>query len=324
MARNNPSIVRCSFFFLENLIHSNLIFAAPKAQRNAFADLPSSPITPPAVNSWVDANLTIKREGVSEQKRCTTVPDPGLFFGVEESARQSAFVRMWDHIRPAWLSAVERGRLPQPTEVWRKILAYQPLEAGTIVQITLKNKAHFDARKLLETTIHDFNSNMSVMPPPDKVIDESSARRLVRELCMINFRAELFYLDSLLDATRPQPNPSTSMAQLDVLRAQHSRTRGALIFAVLGYGSLQPEAHADLGITATYWLERYSAVKSFWAVIDTWDGVKPVIWRRGIDMDLTNLVMQGADWERKIVEFYVQTAYNTLGYPPSFPRRLSQ
>lgn len=253
----------------------------------------------------------------------TVLPDPGLFFGVEDSSRQDLFLYKWHHIRPAWINAVQHGRSPQSMETWRKFLSYQPLEDGAAPVITPKNKAHFEARSLLENTLREYNPHLPIVPTNTQTaFDRTLARWLIRELCMVNFRSELVYLDTLLDATKPQPRPGLTIAELEIEQAQHRRTRTLLITGALGDDQLLPHDRLDLGLASSEWVERYTALKFFWSVLDTWHGTKPVTWKRGIDMDLSQLVGHGAEWERQLVVFYVQAAYHTLGFPPSLPRRL--
>lgn len=80
----------------------------------------------------------------------------------------------------------------------------------------------------------------------------------------------------------------------------------------------------NFGLTSKDWPTRYTVLKSFWTLLNTWlaPAEKPEIWRGGIDMDLTHLKSAGAQWERVLVEFYVQQAFNILGQPPSLPRRV--
>lgn len=147
---------------------------------------------------------------------------------------------------------------------------------------------------------------------------------MIRELCMVNFRAELYCVDGLLDQTVPQPRRDITRAQFEIERSNHLATRRALITSALGYPGIVPDAYHDFGIASPQWPERYSALKALWTLMNTWPGPKEMIWRRGIDNDVG--LMAETDrkaWERALVRFYVQSVFNVLGHVPSLPRRLS-
>ncbi|KAJ3872924.1 hypothetical protein F5051DRAFT_444733 [Lentinula edodes] len=318
-----PPIVRLISLTLLNT--SLLISIAPKSQRDIFADLPNDdPRVPPAIPGWYNVNKTIRQEGIKAQKKLLPAPDPGLFFGLEDKTRQSPYFYTWEHIRPAWLAMLQAGKSPQTVDVWRKVLAYtfiKPLEEGVV--ITPKTQVALDAKNLVEQSIKSYDTRMSYRPRTvEGDFDITRSRQLIRELCMVNFRSELLYVDDLLDQSRPQPSPSLSVAELEAATANHKRSRRTLISHTLLFDSLTPHASVDLGLAAVSWSERYAALKHFWTLMDTWPREKPVIWRRGIEMDLTKLASIGVEWERILAQFYVQSAFDILGRPPSLPRRL--
>ncbi|KAJ3805747.1 hypothetical protein F5876DRAFT_69534 [Lentinula aff. lateritia] len=297
----------------------------PKSQRDIFADLPNDdPRVPPAIPAWYNANKTIRQEGIKAQKKLLPAPDPGLFFGLEDKARQSPYFYTWEHIRPAWLAMLQAGKSPQTVDVWRKVLAYtfiKPLEEGVV--ITPKTQVALDAKQLVEQSIKSYDTRMSYRPRTvEGDFDITRSRQLIRELCMVNFRSELLYVDNLLDQSRPQPSPSLSVAELEAVTASHKRSRRTLMSHALLFDSLTPHTSVDLGLAAISWSERYAALKHFWTLMDTWPREKPLIWRRGIEMDLTKLASIGAEWERILAQYYVQSAFDILGRPPSLPRRL--
>ncbi|KAJ3848895.1 hypothetical protein EV368DRAFT_86086 [Lentinula lateritia] len=297
----------------------------PKSQRDIFADLPNDdPRVPPAIPGWYNVNKTIRQEGIKAQKKLLPAPDPGLFFGLEDKTHQSPYFYTWEHIRPAWLAMLQAGKSPQTVDVWCKVLAYtfiKPLEEGVV--ITPKTQVALDAKNLVEQSIKSYDTRMSYRPRTvEGDFDITRSRQLIRELCMVNFRSELLYVDDLLDQSRPQPSPSLSVAELEAATANHKRSRRTLISHTLLFDSLTPHASVDLGLAAVSWSERYAALKHFWTLMDTWPREKPVIWRRGIEMDLTKLASIGVEWERILAQFYVQSAFDILGRPPSLPRRL--
>lgn len=282
---------------------------------------------PPVIGAWKNINKTIFQNGVLPGKQLLSVPDPGLFFGLQHQDRQSPYFLMWAHFRDAWLTALEHGHSPLKIEVWRKILAYtylQPIEPGQ--ETSPKMQATIDAQKILEDVIHAYDSRMSLAPVPSTgTFEPSTACRLIRKLCMVNFRSKLLHVDQMLDTTQPVAQQTLTMADLDAALAQHRRKRVTLINGVFIYPTLVPDPNNDFGIAAVNWDERYNALRHFWALLDTWPGQKPVIWRRGIDMDLSHQQFasaEGAQWERMLAEFYVQSVFTVLRHAPSLPRQL--
>lgn len=213
-------------------------------------------------------------------KRSLAVPDPGLFFGLQHRDRQSPYLSMWQHFRDPWLAALEGGRSPLKVEVWRKILAHpylQPIETGQL--ISPKMQVTLEAKKIVKDVICAHDSHMLLMPVPSTAtFDPSTARKLIRELCMINFRSELLYVDQVVDTSQPIPQRSLSMAELDTARAQHRRDRITLINGIFFYHTIVPDPTYDHGIAAVCWNDRYNALKHFWALLNTWPLQKPGIW----------------------------------------------
>lgn len=298
-------------------------------QRDTFADLPKDdPLVPPGITAWIDVNKTINQNGVLPGKRSLAVPDPGLFFGLQHLDRQSPYLFMWQHFRDAWLAALEGGRSPLKVEVWRKILAYpylQPIEPGQL--ISPKMQVTLEAKKIVKDVISAHDSHLLLTPVSSAAtFDPSAARKLIRELCMINFRSELLYVDQVVDTSQPVPQRTLSMAELDAARAQHRRNRITLMNGIFFYHTIVPHPIHDFGIAAVGWNDRYNALKHFWALLNTWPLQKPGIWRLGIDMDLSHKrfeVTEGAQWERILAEYYVQSVFNVLKHAPSLPRRLN-
>ncbi|KAE9397266.1 hypothetical protein BT96DRAFT_995985 [Gymnopus androsaceus JB14] len=301
---------------------------SPTVQRDTFADLPKDdPFVPPAITAWKDVNKTIDQNGVLPGKRSLTVPDPGLFFGLQHQNQQSLYLFMWQHFRNAWLTALEGSRSPLTVELWCKILAYeylQPIEPGQV--ISPKMQATLEATKIVEDVIRAYDSRMLLMPAPfTATFNPSTARKLIRELCMINFRAELIYIDQVLDTSKPVPQRTLTMAEFDAACAQHRHDRITLMNGVFLYHTLVPHPDDDLGIAAVDWSDRYNALKHFWALLNTWPFLKPAMWRRGMDMDLSHKwfgTREGAQWERMLAEYYVRSVFSVLKHPPSLPRRL--
>ncbi|KIK66494.1 hypothetical protein GYMLUDRAFT_55716 [Collybiopsis luxurians FD-317 M1] len=111
----------------------------------------------------------------------------------------------------------------QSVDTWHKVLVYayiQPLEEGRCVMP--KIQVAEDAKKLVEETIHSYNSTMSFKPPPCKGdFDPCNGRWIIHELSMVNFQLELLYVDCILDTIWPQPSPGLSTADLNVQTASH-------------------------------------------------------------------------------------------------------
>ncbi|KIK55123.1 hypothetical protein GYMLUDRAFT_248923 [Collybiopsis luxurians FD-317 M1] len=298
--------------------------APPKPQRNLFADLPpDDPLVPPAIPAWANVNLTIKRDNLSSKKRLLLVPDPTLFFGHEDKARQMPMLKMWDHLHYAWYERLQDQRvlMPQTVDMWQKACSYtliKPFEDRMV--ISSKQQTVVEGHILVEETCRLTNRPAN---PPDSNLEPHTIREIIRELCLVNFRYELQLVDAILDQSKPQLHPSISRADFEVASAAHSSGRKMLITDVLGYDRLTPPPNQNLGLTSLEWPERYSAMKSLWRLMDSWPGEKPVVWHRGIDNDVgvfTSAVRGG--WERSLAEFYVQCSYNALGFVPSLPRCL--
>ncbi|KIK60861.1 hypothetical protein GYMLUDRAFT_59260 [Collybiopsis luxurians FD-317 M1] len=213
----------------------------------------------------------------------------------------------------------------QSVDTWRKVLAYtyiQPLEEGRCV--TPKIQVAEDAKKLVEETIRSYDSTMSFKPPPCKGdFDPCNGRWIICELSMVNFQSELLYVDRILDTTRPQPSPGLSTADLDMQTASHRHQQLALMDSIFLYTQLIPNANLDQGIAANEWAKQYAMLKNFHNLMDSWPGPKPDYWHRGAERDLTPYAaMDGAQWERLLAEYYVQSVYGVLRCPPSLPHQL--
>lgn len=293
--------------------------------RDIFDDFPhNDPFAPAMIPSWAAANKTIHHSGMhSTRQKMMIAPDPGLFFGLETPARQAAFLAMWNHLRPAWLASLSAGRSPIPLNLWRKVLSYtflKPLDLEPGQHISKQAKVAEEARKLVEDTVKAYDASMDIRP---SIVTLDSARccQLIRELSLINFRYELVYVDSVIDQNKPLPRPGLSTDDLEILLVSHKRNRQILINDVLGYDSTQPP-EANLGIAATEWTERYAALQSFWLLLNTWPREKPLRWNQGHDLDLTRLQGIGGEWERMLVQFYVQSVFSVLIYPACLPHRI--
>lgn len=323
--KNSVNRKLCFWIFF-GAYNSQYFIAAPKQSRDIFDDLPTvSQLVPPAVPAWIGANKTIDRRGVTAQKKMLEVPDAALFFGLEDMSRQDPYLYQWAHLRDPWLQRCTGRHSAQTVDTWRKVLSYRllpSLEPGSIAKNNNNSAAIVAARKLVEETIRMYSPSMSFTPEMNGPFPAPEARRLIRELCMTNFRSELIYVDELLDQSSPQPAPNVSVDQLTVNLSAHRRQRMTLIDECFGGGGAVIIEDLNLGLTSDRWADRYGVLKYFWSLMNTWPGQKPSTWRRGYDLDLTLLQHTGEEWERMLAVFYVQSAYNTLGCPPSLPRRL--
>jgi len=114
---------------------------------------------------------------------------------------------MWQHFRAPWLAALESGRSPLTVKIWHKIFAYaylQPIEAGQV--ISPKMQLTVDAKKLVRDVILSYNWHMTLTPASSmSTFDPATARKLIHELCMINFCSEVLDVDQVLDTSQPVP-----------------------------------------------------------------------------------------------------------------------
>lgn len=280
------------------------------------------------IPSWAAANKAIQHTGIHNlRQKLMITPDPGLFFGLETSVRQAAFLKMWHHLRPAWLASLSMGRLPISLNLWRKILSYtflKPLDLEPGQHVSNQAKVAEEGRKLVEDSIKAFDPSMDYRPSDIITLEINQRRGLIRELSLINFGYELGYVDSVADQSKPLPGKGRSIDDLEMLLRSHKRNRQILINDVLGYDPTQdlspPEA--NVGIAAVDWKERYAALRSFWLLLNTWPGEKPLRWNQGHDLDLTRLQGIGAEWEKLLVQFYVRSVFDVLTYPACLPHRI--
>ncbi|KAL0567213.1 hypothetical protein V5O48_014787 [Marasmius crinis-equi] len=268
-----------------------------------------------------------------DQPRLKTVlPDPAAFFGTPKLTRQISYFAQYAHIRQPLVirSRVgEGGEVPIPlkTSVWRKVLSVPFHGIYTKPEPDNKMKQardHFEATEWLQKLFQKYASGVDVAVSKEATVDPIVARKLVFELCNVNFRYQLMGLDKMLDRSASPPVGTTG-PDLLVWRAQHRRYRLQLIEQVLGGGYGDPfevsEMPGNVGIACERWSERFEALRAFWQLMSTWPGQKHGLWDRGRDLNLAHMPAEGEQWEALLVKFYVQTYYNTLNFPPILPRR---
>ncbi|KAL0563080.1 hypothetical protein V5O48_018996, partial [Marasmius crinis-equi] len=182
---------------------------------------------------------------------------------------------------------------------------------------------HLEASEWLEELFKTYRPDATPAASKDSAVEPQLARKLVFELCAVNFRYQLMGLDEL--ANTAVPTSASSGPDLLVSRANHRRNRLQLIDTVCGGVFGDPfevsEAPGNVGIACERWSERFVALKAFWTLMDTWPGEKHALWNRGNDPNISQMQAEGEQWERLLVHFYVQTYYNLLNYPPILPRR---
>ncbi|KAL0569930.1 hypothetical protein V5O48_012033 [Marasmius crinis-equi] len=310
--------------------------------RDHFADLPdSNDFVLPPIPAWRDANRSIndshpdKRQMLpGDQPRLKTVlPDPAAIFGTPETARQTSYLAQYAHIRQPLVTRSRDGGggeipIPLKTSVWRKVMCVPFHGLYTKPDLDPKNKQardHLEATEWLQMLFRKYASGADVAASKEASVDPITGRKLVFELCNVNFRYQLMGLDEMVDKSASPPSSSMSGPDLLVWRAQHRRGRLQLIEKVLGGGSGDPfevsEMPGNIGIACERWSKRFEALRAFWQMMDTWPGKKHVLWNCGSDSNLAYMPAEGEQWEKILVQFYVQTYYNTLNFPPILPRR---
>ncbi|KAL0574867.1 hypothetical protein V5O48_007094 [Marasmius crinis-equi] len=319
--------------------------------RDLFVDLPpDSSFVPPAIAAWKDANGFIdkshpgKREMLpGDHPRLKTVaPDPGLVLGPLDVSRQVSYLCQWSHIWQPFLvrSQADGGdKVPVPLRagMWRKVLsvAFHGLPSKTIdssKKLPRQAQWHQQVMEWLKTLFEKFAPGVNITASTEATVDSASGRRMIYELSMLNFWYQLMSLDEIADTTIPVPSSGVSKTELLIQRAAHRRHRLKLIDEVFGgYGSpfaaisLSQEGFSssqNIGLTSERWPDRLVALKALWRLMDSWPGQKGPLWNRGNHPNLAQMEIAGDQWERVLVQFYVQSYYNHLSYPPVLPRRI--
>ncbi|THU90076.1 hypothetical protein K435DRAFT_864627 [Dendrothele bispora CBS 962.96] len=303
----------------------------PQQQRDVYADLPADhPLVPTLPSAWSGIKKLIDPKAFkteSKEKLKTIVPDPSLLFGSDDT-RLMSYLTQWRHVRSVWLKHCRQSQSAQPAVdngVWRKVLGQQlfnDTEEGEITRIV--NRQHqdaFDAKRLL-LDIFKLHAPGTPMKPTSPVdISGTEAKKLIRELSLINFHYQLLALDYLVDKSRVRIGTS---AQLTISTTDHDQSRNALISKIFAGGDVFTLSSdvSDQGILAPDWAIRIVSLRAFWQLMDSWPGEKPALWNRGADGNLHKMQRAGEEWERALAIFYVQTYYYHFGHPPVLPTRL--
>ncbi|KAK7437518.1 hypothetical protein VKT23_020792 [Stygiomarasmius scandens] len=304
----------------------------PKLQRDKFADLPSNnPYVPSTISTWKNVNKSINVDHPG--KRLTTtppnvsiLPEPGLFFGTEDGARQSIYLSQWAHVRDVWLQSCRDGQEPLKVSVWRKIMSMSIMGMwnNDMEPKNTQSAEHQFASNLLRSLFKRYGSGRPAVFVSGPAPSSEAGRALIREISVLSFRHQLVSLDQVADTSRPQPSHAISQAELKVSLANHRRGRVMLVDTILGGGGdmFSLPSYSNVGVTAERWHDRFPALLGFWQLMNSWPDPKPATWGRGEDKNLASMVSAGEEWERCLAEFYVQSYYNFFGYPPVLPRRL--
>ncbi|KAL0562520.1 hypothetical protein V5O48_019567, partial [Marasmius crinis-equi] len=165
-----------------------------------------------------------------------------------------------------------------------------------------KNKQardHLEATEWLEELYERYRPGGSLAASKDSTVDPEVGRKLMFELCAVNFRYQLMGLDEL--AHTAAPVPGSSGADLLISRANLRRDRLQLIDTVCGGVFGDPfevsETPGNVGIACESWPERFVALKALWRLMDTWPGEKPALWYRGNDPNISQMQAEGEQWE---------------------------
>ncbi|THU87192.1 hypothetical protein K435DRAFT_867525 [Dendrothele bispora CBS 962.96] len=304
---------------------------ATQQQRDVFADLPADHrFVPTSPSAWVGIKKLIDPKTVkseSKQKLKTIVPDPSLFFGSDDN-RLMSYLTQWRHVRPIWLKHCRSsvpGQPPVENGIWRKALGQQFFrgdEEGEIARI--ENRQHQDAleaKKLLLDIFQLHSPGTPIKPSSPDDVSITEAKKLIRELSLINFHYQLVTLDYLVDTSRPRTGTS---AQLTISTADHDQSRNTLISNIFAGGDVFTVSSetSDQGMLASDWAVRIVGLRALWRLMDSWSGEKPTLWNRGADGNLHKMQKAGEEWERALALFYAQTYYTQFGHPPVLPTRL--
>ncbi|KAL0562441.1 hypothetical protein V5O48_019646, partial [Marasmius crinis-equi] len=168
----------------------------------------------PPIPAWVDANRSIDVSHPRKQtmkpgdapRLKTVLPDPAAVVCAPDPARQSSYLAQYAHIRDLLVirSRVEGGNevpVPLRASVWRKALSvpfhgmYDRRE-----QPDAKNKQardHLEASEWLEELFKTYRPDATPAASKDSAVEPQLARKLVFELCAVNFRYQLMGLDEL-------------------------------------------------------------------------------------------------------------------------------
>ncbi|KAL0061182.1 hypothetical protein AAF712_012002 [Marasmius tenuissimus] len=304
-----------------------------------FSDLPTDdPFTPPPILAWKDANVSINKSHPEKRvmlpgdnpRLKTVAPDPATLLRRTDPSRTD-FLVQWAHIREPFF---RRGRggdeieIPVPLRagVWRKVLTARSHGLYTKTDLPKEKQAkwHQEATVWLRNLFNRYAPGIEPVASLEAKLDMAEGRKFVYEVSMLNFWYQIMALDELADSTIPVSSPAASEAISRLEQANHRRHRLQLIQAIFGtYDdpftavTTKNEAH----IASDIWAVRFPALKAFWRIMESWPGEKPKVWNRGNDPNILQMAADGFLWEKSLVQFYVQTYYNFLGFPPVLPRR---
>ncbi|KAK1217929.1 hypothetical protein PQX77_019404 [Marasmius sp. AFHP31] len=306
----------------------------PQPQLDPFEDLPdTNSLIGPVVAAWKQANRRIDVNHASARhppgrvsKATTIVPDVGVIFGSADDARHKLRLSQWSHIREPWLERCKDSRMrteAPSSRVWKNILGIS-LTGRWRGDRDPKSASEVDqkmATELLEETLSRYSPGLPQCPASFQ-ISPDTARSLVHELTLINFRYQLRAVDKLADTSVPKPSADLTVAELHVRRTEHDMGRLQLIETVFGDGDTFTlgKLVKTFGFAAKHWADRAPALQALWKIMDTWPGEKDLIWFRGIDDHFGQLPGPGLELEQSLIKFYVQTYYNYFGHPPVLPR----
>ena len=154
------------------------------------------------------------------------------------------------------------------------------------------------------------------------LLDAAEGRKLVYELSVINFWYQIMALDELADSTLPMASGTVTQAVLMVARAQHRCHRIQLMHAVFGTHQdpfMAIDTSHNPHFASGVWVVHLPTLKAFKQIMDSWPGEKHTLWNCNNDPNLLNMPAEGFLWKKVLVQFYVQTYYNFIGFPPILP-----
>ena len=288
---------------------------------------PTDDIFPPAVPAWrgalesFDANKAVFTYEGSPIDVGYVFPEPMMFVRVQTTARKEAYFESWLRYRSAFIYRANAGTAatrPIPTQVWRDILTHDWGQTRTpsttaAPSATTRSKGQWDQalRLFEECTQADgveflglHNGCMTWGGRPVEKITDKIREEVLWELCKLNFRYELFALNSRVCRSK-------TGRELLIAACFPNCTAVSISVADLG--------NANHGLADEDWEQRAVYLQAFRRLMSTWVGVPDIMcqekwqWTRA-ELDYL---------ENTVTTFYVKSFFKHFRRAPVLPHRLS-
>ena len=271
--------------------------------------------------AWADALLKVNRsEGRRKKKDSPHVghyafPDPIILVSPESPEKRYRFIAAWTRARTLFTINLHSGASAAVSNnSWRDFL--EMISTGATHRPGTKTEKRrqpvWDAFGLLIPMLQN-NKHLSLwrgqelpMPPPENII-----REIVWELFELNFRSELFALDS-----RASTIPCTNEDRVDLVNQCFVPTTGLYFIQI-------PEGNH--GLVDDNWRSRRHYLLAMFRLMVAWEGRKPQIFGRLSGGDAADLGKeQMKEFEESIAQFYTQTFFDYFGRAALIPHCIAE